>query len=121
MLLFYPQLASSDDLNNKINLYLRDTHYIQSADYITSIINHYLVDDVASDSAIIWSDTLRNLGEAKGDLELVAKSDVLTGKYYLRIANDAEALDYFYRALKYYKSVGNIDGEADIYIQIGLV
>ena len=121
LLLLYPQFASADDLNKKINLYLRDTHSAQAADYVTSIIHHYLVDDEVSDSAIMWSDTLRNLGEAKGDLELVAKSDVLTGKYYLRIANDAKALDYFYRALKYYKSVDNLDGEADIYLQIGLV
>lgn len=121
LVLLYPKFASSDDLNKKINLYLRDTHGPEAADYVTSIIYHYLVDDKLSDSAIIWSDTLRNLGEKTGNPELIAKSDVFTGKYYLRITNDAKALDYFYRALKYYKDDGNINGEADIYLQIGLV
>lgn len=88
---------------------------------IISKINFYLDQDVISDSAIMWTDSLRVFSKKTGIASDLAYCDVLTGKYFLRRADDARAFEYFYQGINLYTKINDMQGVGSVYLQLGVV
>lgn len=92
-----------------------------AVDIIKSIIYKYQKNDRLSDTCMWWIDSLRIAGSKLKRPDLIAHSDIYTAQFYIRTADDARAMDYLYKALTQFRKLKDASGEANTFLQIGLI
>lgn len=118
----FAQTNSNNDIQTSVDKYmkLRKEDSI-AVDIIKSIIYKYQKNDRLSDTCMWWIDSLRIAGSKLKRPDLIAQSDIYTAQFYIRTADDARAMDYLYKALTQFRKLKDASGEANAFLQIGLI
>lgn len=107
-----------DSVDKYINLRKKDSI---SVELIKTIIRLYQKNDRLSDTNLYWIDSLRVAGAKLNRPDLIAYSDIYTAQYYIRFPDDARAMEYLYSALTQFRRFKDPIGEANSFLQIGLI
>ena len=118
----FAQTKSNNDIQTSVDKYMRLRKEDSiDVDIIKSIIIKYQKNDKLSDTCLWWIDSLRIAGYKLKRPDLIAHSDIYTAQYYIRSADDARAFDYLYKALTQFRKLKDASGEANAFLQIGLI